>query len=220
MLLDLSMPGLGGLRAIPMVVAASPQTKVVVLSAMGRNRFSQAALSAGAAAFLEKHMPSGSLVAQLNAALGDQVAARDLAKPAAALVEPLVADEYLTELSQRIGDAALQEILAGFRTCTQERLAQLRCAVDAGDVGGVVRLAHQIRGSARSLAAPRLARAAAELEELAATASIRDLRDHARRLQSMFENTDAALAALPAPRRPATEEPSCASPASVHPLHP
>ncbi|MGQ0843301.1 MAG: response regulator [Sporichthyaceae bacterium] len=309
MLLDLSMPGLGGLQAIPLVLEASPGTQVVVLTAMGRNQFSSAALSLGATAFLEKHLPSGSLVSRLHEALGARTDAHDTEVPLVVTVEPdgnhrsllhylldwlgcrtvqahsgqkalealagtradlvlvsnalpdmtaaefgarlrrqegrgrraplvvlgdgpmgehadgaipkpvsaenlqallarwaptggepepepLVQDEYLSALTERIGGAALEEILAGFRVATRERLTHLREAVDAGDAETVALLAHQIRGSARSLAAPRLASAAKNLERLADEGSTSELREHAGRLQLMFDDTDAAIAAI------------------------
>ncbi len=316
MLLDLSMPGMGGLAALPMVLTASPDTKVVVLSAMGRNQFSQAAMSLGACAFLEKHLPAESLASRLHEALGhapapamgplvlvvepdrdhrallhylldwlghrahaahdgaqalamlaeqpfaavitagvlpdmtatefaarvrrqevqgrrtpvvavttspDELPELDgsiaalLAKPVAAEAlqsalarlspttapaegTPLLEREYLRMLVDRIGAESLQEILGGFREATRERMRLLRCAVDVADTDGVTRLAHQVRGSARSLAAPRLARAAEELEESAPSCSTEQLRDLAARLQVIVDATVAALSGIPAPR--------------------
>lgn len=65
MLLDLSMPDVGGLEALPLVRAESPGTRVVVVSGFGRRRFGQPAEDLGAVGFLEKHHPAESLCRRL-----------------------------------------------------------------------------------------------------------------------------------------------------------
>jgi DNA-binding NarL/FixJ family response regulator len=51
-LLDLSMPGLGGLEALPRLRAAAPDCEVVVLTASGTEENLLAAIRAGAAGYL------------------------------------------------------------------------------------------------------------------------------------------------------------------------
>jgi DNA-binding NarL/FixJ family response regulator len=53
-LLDLSMPGLGGLEALPRLRAAAPDCEVVVLTASGTEENLLAAIRAGAAGYLLK----------------------------------------------------------------------------------------------------------------------------------------------------------------------
>jgi len=53
-LLDLAMPVMDGLTALPLIRAAAPGAKVVVLSAFGNDESVQAALGRGAAAFVPK----------------------------------------------------------------------------------------------------------------------------------------------------------------------
>jgi DNA-binding NarL/FixJ family response regulator len=53
-LLDLHMPGLGGLEALPGILRASPRSRVVVFSAMAATRMLEAALDAGASAYIVK----------------------------------------------------------------------------------------------------------------------------------------------------------------------
>lgn len=336
MLLDLSMPGLGGMQALPAIVAASPRTRVVILSAMGRNQFSRPALARGAIAFIEKHLPAGSLVARLHEVLNDPQHARSdgpmvvtvepnqndsallkylldwvgcrvvqartghealevLATAPAAVVfvaallpdmtatqfslrlrrqeadgrrtpvivmvetsseaamvaddveallskpveaealqsalrrhgnsqrsassESLIEDEFLGALSERIGAETLRDIVTGFRESTRDRLAELQSAVDTGSCETVARLAHQINGSAQTLAAPMLARAAEDLERAAATGSTAGLRERATRVQSLFEDTDRALASsLPRQRISPEDAPHRASVGSVRRL--
>lgn len=56
-LLDLSMPGLDGLEAIPQIQSASPGTGIVVFSGFAANRMSATTLDLGADRYLEKGEP-------------------------------------------------------------------------------------------------------------------------------------------------------------------
>lgn len=53
-LLDLAMPTVDGLQAIPEILARSPATIVVVLSGFAREQLEREVLSCGASAYLEK----------------------------------------------------------------------------------------------------------------------------------------------------------------------
>src|SRR5437867_9828429 len=53
-LLDLSMPGIDGLEALPRLRAAAPECEVVVLTASGRDEDLLAAIRGGAAGYLLK----------------------------------------------------------------------------------------------------------------------------------------------------------------------
>src|SRR5438552_14649371 len=64
-LLDLSMPALDGLEALPRILDASPATKVVVLSGFEEARMAPVALKSGAVAYLEKGVPPRRLVQAL-----------------------------------------------------------------------------------------------------------------------------------------------------------
>jgi DNA-binding NarL/FixJ family response regulator len=81
-LLDLSMPGLDGLAALPRLRAAAPGCEVVVLTASGTEENLLAAIRAGAAGYLLKSEPPERIVAFLRgvangeAALSGEVARR------------------------------------------------------------------------------------------------------------------------------------------------
>ena len=53
-LLDLSMPGMDGLEAIPAFLTASPETVIVVFSGFAADRMRDIALAHGAARYVEK----------------------------------------------------------------------------------------------------------------------------------------------------------------------
>ena len=81
-LLDLSMPGMGGLQALPLIRRAAPSTEVVVLTASGTEENLLAAIRGGAAGYLLKSEPPGRIVEFLRgvvrgeAALSGSVARR------------------------------------------------------------------------------------------------------------------------------------------------
>jgi DNA-binding NarL/FixJ family response regulator len=81
-LLDLSMPGLDGLAALPRLRAAAPGCEVVVLTASGTEEDLLAAIRAGAAGYLLKSEPPERIVSFLRgvangeAALSGEVARR------------------------------------------------------------------------------------------------------------------------------------------------
>ena len=73
-LLDLAMPEMDGLQALPDIVAAAPDAKVVILSGFEAARMAEAAKGRGASEYLEKGIDLDELVAKLievlNAAPG------------------------------------------------------------------------------------------------------------------------------------------------------
>jgi DNA-binding NarL/FixJ family response regulator len=69
-LLDLSMPVLSGMEAIPRIREAAPSTKVVVLSGLDRARMEPAARAGGAVGYLEKGLRPKQLVEELLAVAG------------------------------------------------------------------------------------------------------------------------------------------------------
>ena len=70
LLLDLSMPVLSGMEALPQIRAASPDTKVVVLSGFDRSRMEAEAIAGGAVGYLEKGLRPGQLVDEILAIAG------------------------------------------------------------------------------------------------------------------------------------------------------
>ena len=57
LLLDLSMPGMDGLEAIPFVREVSPETAIIVFSGFAADRMRQPALDLGAVDYIEKGQP-------------------------------------------------------------------------------------------------------------------------------------------------------------------
>lgn len=72
-LLDLSMPGMDGLEAIPLILERSPNTGILVFSGFGAERMGEQCLKLGADMYMEK----GESLDRLRAAVRD-VAAKHL----------------------------------------------------------------------------------------------------------------------------------------------
>ena len=62
LLLDIAMPVMDGLEALPHIRAGSPETKVVMLTGVANHSVRQSALDGGAALFLEKGVDIDELV--------------------------------------------------------------------------------------------------------------------------------------------------------------
>lgn len=65
-LLDLAMPVMGGLEALPEILRRSPRSKVAVLSGFEAERLAAEALALGASAYLEKGMAPRDIVDRLT----------------------------------------------------------------------------------------------------------------------------------------------------------
>ena len=73
-LLDISMPVVDGLEALPRVRAACEDAAVVMLSGFEAARLGPAAIELGAKGYLEKGIPPTQLVDELLKLLGDRAA--------------------------------------------------------------------------------------------------------------------------------------------------
>src|SRR6476661_9388395 len=73
-LLDLSMPGLDGLSALPRLREAAPDTEVVVLTASGTEENLLAAIRAGAAGYLLKTEPPEKIASFLDGVVDGEAA--------------------------------------------------------------------------------------------------------------------------------------------------
>ena len=66
-LLDLAMPVMDGLQAIPEIRKLVPQAKIVILSGFEESRMSEEAMSIGAHAYLSKGVPITKIASVLKA---------------------------------------------------------------------------------------------------------------------------------------------------------
>src|SRR5512139_2533638 len=147
MLLDVSMPGMDGLEALPRVLAVSPATRVVLYSGFEEQGLVEKAEQLGAAAFIEKSLPIDSLVDRLlslvaeDRAGGKRSAAAEPsaeARPGAPSADQRVLDEHLERFREVFDEAAIGMAtltLAGHIVRANRALARLM-ARGVGDLVG------------------------------------------------------------------------------------
>ena len=115
-LLDLAMPKMDGLEALPLIKEAVPHGHVIVVSAFESSRMEKPALAAGATAYVQKGTPPAELIAVVSRVVG-----RDAAplRPTASGPDssPVVADEVAREAT---GDLALDELYRAVATAAHE----------------------------------------------------------------------------------------------------
>ena len=101
-LLDLAMPLLDGLQALPELVAAAPHTRVLVLSGFNAEQVADEALARGAHAYVEKGVRPDVLIERARAVLGME----DVAPSIDAVVAPR-AGMSAEEVEHYIEDVAM-----------------------------------------------------------------------------------------------------------------
>ena len=68
LILDIAMPIMDGIEALPEILKAAPGTHVLILTAFGSERIRAQALRAGASGYLEKGATPAAMVAAVRAA--------------------------------------------------------------------------------------------------------------------------------------------------------
>jgi DNA-binding NarL/FixJ family response regulator len=87
-LLDLSMPRVDGLEALPQLRERVPDARVIVMSSFARDQFAPAVLRAGAVGYLEKGMPQRRLVDEILTLAGVLEVVEQALEAAAAKLAP------------------------------------------------------------------------------------------------------------------------------------
>jgi len=136
MLLDVSMPGMDGLEALPKVRRASPETRVVMYSGFDEAGLATRTAELGASAFIQKAGSLEDLVAELLAML-DVEPARPVTDPLSSDLAPqpawsadadILLQEHLERFGEVFADAAIGMgtlTLAGRLVRANRQLAQL-----------------------------------------------------------------------------------------------
>src|SRR6478672_1944703 len=151
MLLDISMPGVDGLDALPRVLAASPTTRIVVFSGFEEQGLADKTKELGASAFIEKSTSLDTLVERLAVITPDDGVATPVpperpsdpvagARPPRDLpLDQRVLDEHLERFREVFEEAAIgmaTTTLTGRLIRANRALATLmRCSAD--DLVGV-----------------------------------------------------------------------------------
>lgn len=121
-ILDVSMPRQDGLESLPKILAASPDSKVIVLSGFEAERLASAAREMGAISYLEKGLPPAQLVAAAEEAVGISNAVHGshvVTLEAEGMPGGLSADELLSFVTHEIRNPLA--VIYGFGMTLQER---------------------------------------------------------------------------------------------------
>lgn len=130
-LLDLSMPRMDGLEALPRLHAVSPGSAVVVLSGHTRALAEDAALAAGAVAYLEKGLAPSQLILALDSARGVPAVIADDDAVARPPIEPPDTATLLSELAHDLRGQIAKA--TGFLALVRHQLTDDHAAVPAAD---------------------------------------------------------------------------------------
>lgn len=126
MLLDVSMPGMDGLAALPDVLAVSPTTKVVLFSGFEEEGLVERARQLGAAAFIMKSVHVEQLVDRLLGVLDrDQESGATTREPA---------PPWRPDLAARVDQGVLAEHLERFREVFDEAAIGMATMTLAGSL--------------------------------------------------------------------------------------
>jgi PAS domain S-box-containing protein len=174
-LMDCQMPEMDGFAATRAIRAIErdgrPRTPIVAMTANAMKGDREECLAAGMDGYLSKPVRS----AELNRALAhwipeaaDRSAGEAPGDPAVPrpLDAAVLADLHALEID---GVSMLGELIDVFLSDTREQITLLQAAVACGDMAGVERTAHRLRGSSANLGATTLATRCAELEALGHT---------------------------------------------------
>jgi DNA-binding NarL/FixJ family response regulator len=108
-LMDVRMPGIDGIEATQTIVAASPHSKVLILTTYDLDQYVYAGLRAGASGFLLKDAPPTELIAAIRTvAAGDAVLAPATTRRLIDRFLPLLPDPDATIRRDRVLDKLTQ----------------------------------------------------------------------------------------------------------------
>ncbi|MDW5595585.1 response regulator [Conexibacter stalactiti] len=199
-LMDVQMPNLDGLEAtrrIRMELEPERQPRIVAMTANAFVEDRDACLAAGMDDFLTKPVAREDIARVLA---GTPAAATrnghglfdDGRDPAD---EPIVDPERLDAATA--GDAALAQLLIDLHEEEGTALiAQLRAAVEVGDIEALRGTAHTLKSASASIGAMRLARLSEELEHAARSGAIDDPSGRVDEIVDLFGSTQVELERL------------------------
>ena len=116
--MDLNMPGMGGLEAMRRILVHKPETRILVLSMFEDDVFPMRALSAGASGFISKRVASDVLIDAINTVLRGETYLTPETATRLASKRFSKAEDPISELSER-------EFEIGYRLSEGESVSEI-----------------------------------------------------------------------------------------------
>ena len=205
-LMDVQMPRMDGLEASREICARWPaeqRPRIIAMTAEAMEGDRQKCLAAGMEDYLVKPVTLDQLRGALSKSRPVERAREESRKP-----EPEVLDDViLAQLREDLGGAEpVNQIIALFLEKAPTILAELRDAVTRGDLEGIRRGSHTIKGTGATLGARALSERCKQLEEQAQGGEVRDAAASLSQIEEAYRATEVALRAEIA-REPVSVEP-------------
>ncbi|MFD4656192.1 response regulator [Kitasatospora sp. NPDC058444] len=141
-LMDVRMPGTDGIEATRQVVAASPQSRVLILTTFDLDEYAFAGLHAGASGFLLKNTrPEELLTAIRNVAAGDAVLSPRITRRLLENVRPHIPGAAGTAGTVGVDHDERLSRLGRLSTREREVLVQVGCGLSNSEIAATLHLA-------------------------------------------------------------------------------
>ncbi|HEY3800015.1 MAG TPA: response regulator [Caulobacteraceae bacterium] len=170
-LMDVQMPVMDGLQAtreIRKAEAGGPRAPIVALTANAMRSDQDACLGAGMDDFVSKPLDPNDFLNVVQRIVGEGRGAQPAAPVAASDdAQPDLDDAQLDGLARLMPLARLRAVIESFLSAAQGRLQRIEACVQAGDMTGLAREAHDLKGVSGNFGARRLQQLAERLERAA-----------------------------------------------------
>jgi len=197
-LMDCRMPVLDGFEAAKAIRKISEHYKHIPIIAVTANAM-KSDIQKCKDAQMDAHLSKPIVLNDLRAALSELIGVETLAGEFS--IEPSVSPgkleqginrsviDSLKNVSTKLGNNLLQEVIDLFLTNTPALIAELKQAIDQSDSRSIETLAHKVRGSARNIGASFLSDQCTRLETMGEEGALDGCEEILQEIESEFDRT-------------------------------
>jgi PAS domain S-box-containing protein len=205
-LMDCQMPEMDGLQATAEIrrreEALHQHTPIIAVTANAMQGERERCLAAGMDDYIAKPVKQQELAAVIRRWMPEAETPDESATPKSTSVVREIADDAKTSISERLreleeecGAEVIVNFIDIFLTDTTERLIHIQRAIEKGDLQGLEREAHSLKGSCRNLGIEHIAELCGQLEEQAERRVLQDANLIVEQLEERFRATKPLLEA-------------------------